>query len=82
METLKFLMTSTFYSPYHLRGDSGYCFKAGNEKDLEGKSRELIFHKNLVSDIQFKAQRRINENYNWDKITDRLEEIYEKVLKG
>ncbi len=57
-------------------GDAGVSFKNGNVSDLEEKLRFLLKHPEIVNQLQMKAVDRVSHYYDWNKITDQLEEIY------
>jgi glycosyltransferase involved in cell wall biosynthesis len=57
-------------------GDAGVSFRKGDIVDLRDKLQELIDHPQIVQDYRIKAQSRVARHYNWDAVTDRLEQLY------
>lgn len=62
-------------------GDAGFSFRKGDVEDLEEKLRFLLREPDLVDQMQEKAITRIRENYDWNLITSRLEQIYAGLVK-
>jgi len=61
METLKFVMTSTFYPPYHIGGDAIHVYYLANE--LAKRNHEVhIIH--LLDSYYFKRKNKPNNEYN------------------
>lgn len=60
-------------------GDAGLPFKAGDVDDLKQVLERLLADRQLIADYGQKARQRIEDVYNWEKIVDRLEELYQKM---
>lgn len=57
-------------------GDAGFSFRHGNPEDLREKLQFLLANPRIVDKTQKKAIDRINNNYNWNNITNQMEKIY------
>lgn len=55
---------------------------ADNPKDFACKVSELMMSKKLWNEISHNARQLVEEIYDWDCITKKLENIYEDVVKG
>jgi glycosyltransferase involved in cell wall biosynthesis len=62
-------------------GDAGFFFKSGDSRDLESKIRFLLSNPDVVEQTQRKAIQRVRENYDWDRISDQLEELYISLVE-
>jgi glycosyltransferase involved in cell wall biosynthesis len=62
-------------------GDAGFSFKKGNSADLAKKIQFLLDNPEEVTKIQKKAVERIRKYYDWNKISDQMEEIYNNLLQ-
>jgi len=54
----------------------GRSFYNKDVSDLENTLKELVLNPHLVKTIGEKSRVHVNEHYNWDRITDQLEELY------
>jgi glycosyltransferase involved in cell wall biosynthesis len=61
-------------------GNAGFSFKHGDIDDLKEKIQFLLSNPDLVEKAQKKAIDRIKEYYDWDKVTDKLEDIYVSLI--
>jgi glycosyltransferase involved in cell wall biosynthesis len=62
-------------------GDAGFSFRHGDSGDLKEKLQFLLANPDTVDRIQWKAIDRVREHYDWNKITDRIEEIYASLMR-
>jgi glycosyltransferase involved in cell wall biosynthesis len=62
-------------------GGFGYTFKNKNYLDLRDKVQCLLDNPGLLHQRSEQQKKYIYENYNWDRVTDALEELYFSVLK-
>jgi glycosyltransferase involved in cell wall biosynthesis len=60
-------------------GDAGIAFEAGDAADLKDKLEQLLKDPERIRTYGDKAQQRINNVYNWERVVDRLEQVYENV---
>ena len=59
----------------------GYLFKNKDVRDLQVKLEYLLTHENEVKEIGKKTLEYITENFDWDKITNQLEDVYYQLLE-
>jgi len=57
-------------------GDCGVSFRKADYLDLKEKLRYLIDHPEIVVAVGQKARKRVAENYDWENIIDKLEDVY------
>jgi glycosyltransferase involved in cell wall biosynthesis len=65
-------------------GNAGYFFKTGTNgdcSDLRGKMQYLLDNPQLVAQTGHQAQARIQEHYTWDRITERYEQLFERIAQ-
>jgi glycosyltransferase involved in cell wall biosynthesis len=62
-------------------GDAGFSFRHGDPEDLREKLQFLLANPDIVDKIKWKAVERVGEHYDWNKITDRIEEIYVSLMR-
>jgi glycosyltransferase involved in cell wall biosynthesis len=62
-------------------GDAGFSFRHGDSGDLREKLQFLLANPDIVDKIQWKAVERVREHYDWNKITDSIEEIYVSLMR-
>jgi len=60
----------------------GYNFRNKDVEDLSRKLDYLINNQNAVEAIKDKAKDHVMENYLWDDIASRFEELYKELLTG
>lgn len=60
--------------------DMGYTFKTNDVKDLKGELEKLLDLKLDFSQKTERAKLEIREKYNWEKITQKTLNVYEKEL--
>jgi glycosyltransferase involved in cell wall biosynthesis len=60
---------------------TGFIFENKNVLDLVEKIKYLLENEFLLKGKGELAQKRIKEFYNWDKVTERINELYKKVVK-
>jgi glycosyltransferase involved in cell wall biosynthesis len=63
-------------------GDAGIAFKRSDPQDLTKKLQELIDNPEIVQEYRGRAIRRVKENYSWDVVTDKYEELFFSLLSG
>jgi glycosyltransferase involved in cell wall biosynthesis len=61
-------------------GDAGFSFRHGDSGDLKEKLQFLLANPDTVERIKWKAIDRVKEHYDWNKIADRMEEIYVSLV--
>lgn len=59
---------------------AGFTFKRGNATDLTEKLRFLIDNPHLREDAARTARRRIEEQYQWQNITQQIEKAYFEIM--
>jgi glycosyltransferase involved in cell wall biosynthesis len=59
---------------------NGFSFKKNDVNDLMIRLDELQNKPELVNSVKKKARDYVLSNFNWDVITDQLEDLYEKTL--
>jgi glycosyltransferase involved in cell wall biosynthesis len=62
-------------------GDAGFSFRHGDAEDLKEKLQFLLANPSVVDRMQKQAVDRVDNYYNWTKITDRIEKIYSMFLR-
>jgi glycosyltransferase involved in cell wall biosynthesis len=61
--------------------DAGVKFEDGREKEsLAEKLNYLIGHPDVIEEYRGKAVKRMKEAFSWEKVTDRYEELFRKML--
>ena len=60
-------------------GDAGIAFEAGDAADLKKKLELLLKDPARIDTMGEMAQRRINNFYNWERVIDELEQVYENL---
>lgn len=60
-------------------GDAGVTFKQGDVKSLETELKRLIDHPEVVNDYRSKSAEYITTKFDWDKVTELTEELYENT---
>jgi len=61
--------------------DKGFYFRAGDVGDLTRSMMWLIANKELAKSKGEEAREHVSKNYNWDRIVDRMEQLYTDILK-
>ncbi|MCK4539564.1 glycosyltransferase family 4 protein [Candidatus Parcubacteria bacterium] len=61
--------------------DTGFSFKNKNVDDLAKKINYIINHPEELKNKGALAKKRVEENYNWDVIVDRVLGVYQKAIK-
>jgi glycosyltransferase involved in cell wall biosynthesis len=61
------------------KGKGGLIFRAGNHKDMAEKVSMLLHDKKLYNKKIGEAKK-LSEKYDWDRIAQNVEEIYEKLI--
>ncbi len=60
-------------------GDAGIAFRAGDAHRPEGQPGRIIADPARIKILGEMAQQRINDVYNWDRVIDELEQVYENL---
>ena len=60
---------------------SGFTFENGNIEDLTNQLQYLLFHKDDVRASGLSGKRVVDAFFNWDKIVDRTERLYQLAKK-
>lgn len=61
-------------------GQDGFLVKPGHAQHLADKVLFLYQDKHLAEEMGRRGRKKVEENYCWRKVIDRLEEVYYKVL--
>lgn len=61
-------------------GETGLFCEPGNPKDIAEKIKLLLINKELYQRLIKNGLKMVKEEYNWDKITEKIEEIYFKII--
>ncbi len=61
---------------------AGYAFQSQNVFDLKSKIELLMTDQKAVDCVKDAARKHVLENYTWDKITGRFEELYMRLSLG
>jgi glycosyltransferase involved in cell wall biosynthesis len=62
-------------------GDAGETFKSGSSKDLALKLKLLLDDEEKVNQYRYLAQNTFNQEYDWEKVTDCYEKLYQSLIK-
>jgi glycosyltransferase involved in cell wall biosynthesis len=60
-------------------GDAGIAFQAGDTDDLRKQLENLINDTERIETFGSLARERINTVYNWERIVDQLEEVFDSL---
>lgn len=60
--------------------ETGLLFEAGNSVELEKKIKLLLEDKKLYSNISVNAFMKAEKEFNWNRVSDKIINIYRKVL--
>lgn len=58
----------------------GYTFRSADVGDLAAKLRTLTGDRGAVERVREGAKRHVLDTYHWDRITDRFEDLYSRLL--
>ncbi len=72
----KGVLVSDIQESLEVIDNCGFSFKSGDPADLKTKLEYLIDNPEIVVDAGIKALERVRNNYNWDDIVIRIEEVY------
>jgi len=71
---------------FHIDENCGIKIKPENPKqavnDMTQALEKLYFNKELRERLGKGARKKVEENYDWDKLGERLQKIYQEVLNG
>ena len=62
-------------------GRNGFIIEAAETKQTAAKLKELLDPETDLQSLRDNARRTVEENFNMDNYTERLEELYEEVVK-
>jgi glycosyltransferase involved in cell wall biosynthesis len=62
-------------------GKFGYHFKSEDQKDLKMVLEKLLNKESDLNEIGKEAQSHVLQNYTWDKIADKFEDLYSSLLE-
>jgi glycosyltransferase involved in cell wall biosynthesis len=78
----KCVLSSDIAANVEALGDCGLTFRNKDCKELEEKLQFLLRNPGFVNAQAEKARARVRQHYTWDKVVDKLEEIYLECLEG
>jgi glycosyltransferase involved in cell wall biosynthesis len=61
-------------------GDTGFSFRANDVNHLRLALQELVDRPEMVGEARRRARERVDQLYNWDRVTDQHEELYRSLL--
>lgn len=61
-------------------GECGYSFASEDTNDLAERLAFLLAHPGQVERVKQQAQDRVREKYSWDLVTDKIEDLYRRVI--
>lgn len=61
-------------------GTAGIAFNESDTEDLCQQLERLLSNRELIAEYGEKAFRRIEDVYNWERVVDELEALYDRVL--
>ena len=61
--------------------DTGFTFRRGDVLDLERMLTLLLCDGRLRAEAASRAQERVGQNYQWDKVVGELAEIYAAMVR-
>ena len=61
--------------------DTGFAFRRGDVLDLQRMLTVLLSDARLCSAAASRAQQRVRQNYQWDKVVGELGEIYAAMVR-
>jgi glycosyltransferase involved in cell wall biosynthesis len=76
------LVLSDIAENLEVGGDAARYFKCGDEGELRDALKQIWTSEQLRFDLSARARRRAEETYNWDRVTDRIESFYYRVLES
>jgi glycosyltransferase involved in cell wall biosynthesis len=60
--------------------DTGFLYEKNNIDDLSSKMQYVSDHPEIIGEYGSKAQRRVCQNYTWEAVTTKYEELFKKML--
>ena len=63
-------------------GEAGFSYRKNDVEDLREKLKYLIANPEEVNEYRKKAENRVRNYYDWDRVSKAIEEVYEGVIKG
>lgn len=75
------VVSSDLAENIEVAGDAALYFKTGDPEDLKRRLLDLLRNPTLVEERRKKAVARALELYDWDKIVQQYEDIYEGLLR-
>lgn len=61
-------------------GDTGLIYKKNDVNDLKEKMQYVISNPNIIQSYRQRAQERVKENYSWEVITDKYEQLFKSLV--
>jgi glycosyltransferase involved in cell wall biosynthesis len=61
-------------------GNTGVSFHSGDCDDLAAKMRWILDHPDRADELGARARARVAECYSWDRVTDALENLYDRAI--
>ncbi|MEK7211524.1 MAG: glycosyltransferase family 4 protein, partial [Patescibacteria group bacterium] len=58
-------------------GNCGFYCRRNSLQDLEKKLTYLLKNPRVLKSMGARAQKRVRENFDWDKITEQVEDVYQ-----
>ena len=63
-------------------GETGFLVPAGNERELAWKMETLLEGEDLRGRMGAAGAQRVRELFTWEKVVDRLMQVYDRLLPG
>jgi glycosyltransferase involved in cell wall biosynthesis len=64
-----------------LLGDNGFYFRPGDVRHLGEMMTRLMAHRPMAREKGLRARELVRRNYNWERIVDRIERVYDNILR-
>ncbi len=61
--------------------DSGIIYKKNDVYNLKKKIQYVIDNSNIIASYREKARERVKQNYSWDRVTDKYENLFLHMLR-
>ena len=63
-------------------GDTGLLFQNKNAIDLQRKLSWALAHQEAIQQLAILGRERAQQLFNWDRVVDQLEALYERAAQG
>ena len=60
--------------------DSGFSFKSKDIQDLKSKLEHLLSREDMVRQYRDKARTHVHTHYDWERVTDQYESLYQGLI--